>query len=67
MANAPLIIAHALFASMLISGVVVGVRRWKDTTGKVIAIVAGMLLLCHLAFIALVLLLVISSLAGHPA
>ncbi|HUQ68963.1 MAG TPA: hypothetical protein VM165_05540 [Planctomycetaceae bacterium] len=66
MSNLPFITAVTTFAAVLIVAIVGGVRNWKDTAGKVVAVIAGVLLAALLAFVSLVALIVASGNAGHP-
>jgi hypothetical protein len=66
MANVIPIAAVALLALMLIAAIVNGARMWKDTAGKVVVVVAGVLLTGLMLFVTLVLVIVASSRAGHP-
>ncbi|MDZ4687624.1 MAG: hypothetical protein SH850_21345 [Planctomycetaceae bacterium] len=66
MSNLPFIAAVTTFAAVLIAAIVGGVKNWKDTAGKVVTIIAGVLLAALLAFVSLVALIVASGQAGHP-
>jgi hypothetical protein len=66
MSNLPFIIANALIAALLIAGFIGGLRIWRTVVGKVVVIIVGVLLLMHLAFLALVGIIIASGRAGHP-
>lgn len=51
---------------MLTTALVGGIKNWKDITGKVVAVIAGTLLVLLVAFVAMVAIIVVSGQAGHP-
>jgi hypothetical protein len=56
----------ALAAAVLLAGLVFGVRGWQRTSGKIVALTSGVLLASLAAWVAIVLILVVSADRGAP-
>lgn len=65
-ANLPFFTLIILTAAVLIFALVTGMQQRHTLGGKIMAIVAGLLLLLLAPFVSLVAIIVISGLAGHP-
>jgi len=57
---------NAFAAILLVAGLCLGIVRWQQPAGKVIAVVAGLLLLLLAAFVVCVLFLTESARRGAP-
>lgn len=66
MVNFPFIAVLVIAAAALIFALVAGVRSWSHTSGKLMAILAGLLLVLLFLFALFVLVIAISGNAGHP-
>ena len=62
----PLIVVVPLVALGLVAGIVFGLRRWKQPAGKTVTVIAGLLLLALLLYVAVTGFLIWSSERGHP-
>jgi len=55
-----------LVAIVLPAGLVLGVLRWQQTSGKIVALASGVLLASLAAGVAIVLILAVSAQQGAP-
>ena len=63
----PLFYVGVAFAAVVpLAGLVFGVRRWQQTSGKIVALMSGVLLVSLAAWVAIVIILAVSAERGAP-